>query len=69
MVGQKRSQKTMNMRVSPDFIKMLKKDARYGESLEEVARRLILDKQLRKEVKNSAPSEYEGKLNTGKKIK
>ena len=57
----------MNMRVSPDFIKMLKKEARYGESLEQVARRLILSKQLKLEVKDSMPSEYEKKLNTKKK--
>ena len=55
------------MRVSDDFIKMLKKDARYGESLEQVARRLILDKQLKKEVKDSAPSDYESKFSKGKK--
>jgi len=60
----------MNMRVSPDFIKMLKKHARYGESLEQVARRLILSKQLMKETKDAMPSEYEGKLNSkGKKKK
>ena len=57
------------MRVSQDFINMLKKEARYGESLEQVARRLILSKQLKQEVKDSMPSEYEGKLNTKKKKK
>ena len=56
------------MRVSKDFIEMLKKQARYGESLEEVARRLILDKQLKQEVKDSAPSEYEKNLNSKVKL-
>lgn len=67
MVTQKGSQKTMNMRVSPNFIQMLKKEARYGESLEQVARRLILSKQLKQETKDALPSEYEEKLNRPKK--
>ncbi len=50
-----------------DFL--IEKSTRKGQSYEQVLWMLIGNKEISKESKKQLPSEYEGKLNTGKKVK
>ena len=67
MVLKNGSQKTMNLRCTPQLIKFLKMNASYGETLESVIWRLFNKRLIDADDKKGIPSEYESKVNGNKK--